>query len=97
MGFDAMQRAVVVGTPMAHLAGAVSEDKLPKTGVDVAYATEQIYCVDGVPRQNWLPPVLVKEPLADQTENGILMRGIAELKKHTSWPKRSLGDLQQPH
>ncbi len=60
VGFDAMQRAVVVGTPMAHLAGAVSDDKLPKTGVDVAYATERIYHVDGVPRQKWLPPVLIE-------------------------------------
>ena len=94
IGFDAMQRAVVVGTPMAHLAGAVSEDKLPKTGVDVAYATEQIYHVDGVPRQNWLPPVLVKEPLGGQIEDVILMRGIAELKESTPWPKRSLGELQ---
>ena len=96
VGFDAMQRAVVVGTPMAHLAGAVSDDKLPKTGVDIAYATEQIYHVDGVPRQNWLPPVLVKEPLEGQAEDVILMRGIAELKAHTPWPKRSLGDLHPP-
>ena len=96
VGFDAMQRAVVVGTPMAHLAGAVSDDKLPRTGVDVAYATEQIYHVDGVPRQDWLPPVLVKEPLAGQAEDAILMRGIAELEEHTPWPKRSLSDLQPP-
>ena len=83
LGFDAMQRAVVVGTPMAHLAGAVSDDKLPKTGVYVAYATEQIYHVDGVPRQNWLPPVLIKEPLGGQAGDVILTRGIAELKAHT--------------
>ncbi len=96
VGFDAMQRAVVVGTPMAHLAGAVSDDKLPKTGVDVAYATEQIYHVGGVPRQNWLPPVLVKESLAGQADDVVLMRGIAELKEHRPWPKRSLGDLHPP-
>ncbi len=96
IGFDAMQRAVVVGTPMAHLAGAVSDDKLPKTGVDVAYATEQIYHVDGVPRQSWLPPVLVREPLGNQVEDVVLVRGLAELKEHALWPKRSLGDLQLP-
>ena len=96
IGFDAMQRALVVGTPMAHLVGAVSDDKLPKTGGDVAYATEQIYHVSGVPRQSWLPPVLVKEPLGDQVEDVILMRGLAELKEHAPWPKRSLSDLQPP-
>ncbi len=96
VGFDAMQRAVVVGTPMAHLAGAVSDDKLPKTGGDVAYATEQIYHVDGVPRQNWLPPVLIKEPLGGQAGDVIVMRGIAELQKHTPWSKSGLGNLQPP-
>ncbi len=96
VGFDAMQRAVVVGTPMAHLAGAVSDDKLPKTGVDVAYATEQVSHVDGVPRQNWLPPVLVKEPVGGQAGDVVLARGIAELTKHTFWPKSSLGSLQPP-
>ena len=96
VGFDAMQRAVVVGTPMAHLAGAVSDDKLPKTGVDVAYATEQIYHVDGVPRQKWLPPVLIEEPLGVQAGDVILTRGIAELQKHTPWSKSGLGDLQPP-
>lgn len=75
IGFDAMRRAVVVGTPMAHLAEAVTDDKLPRTGVDVAYATEQIYHVNGTPRQNWLPPVLVSEPLDEAPGDVILARG----------------------
>lgn len=81
IGFDAMHRAVVVGTPMAHLAGAVSDDKLPRTGVDVAYATEQIYHVDGTPRQSWLPPVLVTEPQTSGGDDVILSRGLAALQK----------------
>ena len=82
IGFDAMHRAVVIGTPMAHLAGAVSDDKLPKTGVDVAYATEQIYHVDGTPRQSWFPPVLVSEPQTIGGGDVILSQGIAALQKH---------------
>lgn len=82
VGFDAMHRAVVVGTPMAHLAGAVSDDKLPRTGVDVAYATEQIYHVDGTPRQNWIPPVLVSEQQTNSGNDVILARGIAALHKN---------------
>ena len=58
IGLDAMQRAKVVGTPMAHLAGAVSDFKLPQTGIELAFATEQLYHVNGTPRQVWLPPVL---------------------------------------
>lgn len=82
IGFDAMQRAVVVGTPMAHLAGAVSDDKLPRTGVDVAYATEQLYHVDGTPRQDWLPPVLVPYVAANNDDSDpILMQGLLKFKK----------------
>lgn len=96
VGFNAMQRAVVVGTPMAHLAGAVSDDKLPKTGTNVAYATEQIYHVNGNPRQKWFPPVLVEEPVGSQAADVVLARGISELTKHTPWPKGSLGNLNPP-
>lgn len=82
IGFDAMRRAVVVGTPMAHLAGAVSDDKLPKTGVDVPYATEQIYHVNGTPRRDWLPPVLVSEPQKSSGGDVILSQGLAALQQH---------------
>ena len=78
IGFDAMHRATVVGTPMAHLAGAVSDDKLPRTGVDVAYATEQTFHVNGTPRQAWVPPVLVTEPVT-ATQDPILARAIGLL------------------
>lgn len=61
IGFDGMHRALVIGTPMAHLAGAVADFTLPKTGIDVAFADEQVYHIGGTPRQNWLPPVLVTE------------------------------------
>ncbi len=83
IGFGAMNRAVVVGTRMAGLAGAVSDEKLPKTGVDVAYATEQIYHVNGTPRQDWVPPVLVSEPFKTELGDPLLDRGLAELRRHS--------------
>ncbi len=83
IGLDAMQRARVVGTPMAHLAGAVSDFTLPRTGIDVAFATEQLYHVDGTPRQDWLPPVLVpdKAPGLDAAADPVMTRGMAELQQ----------------
>ena len=90
IGFDAMQRGVVVGTPMAHLAGAVSDDKLPKTGVDVAFATEQVFHVNGTPRQKWVPPILVKENDGAPGVDPILLRGLAELGKEPRWPDVTL-------
>ena len=80
IGLDAMKRATVVGTPMAHLAGAVSDFHLPKTGVDLAFATEQLYHPDGTPRHRWLPPILVAKA-ADGTDDPVMARGTAELTR----------------
>lgn len=79
IGFDAMHRAVVVGTAMAGLAGAVSDFRLPQTGIDVAFATEQLYHVNGTPRQDWVPPVLVEDAAAEKTDP-IMARGLSQLK-----------------
>lgn len=87
IGFDAMHRAAVVGTPMAHLAGAVSDFRLPQTGIDVAFATEQLYHVNGTPRQDWPPPVLVDSTAAGA--DPILARGLAELRNRIHSAKRS--------
>jgi len=78
IGFDAMSRAIVIGTPMAHLAGAVTDFHLPKTGVDVAFATEQLFHVNGTPRQDWLPPILVTAPVTKESDS-LLTRGLKEL------------------
>lgn len=83
IGFDVMRRAVVVGRPMAHLAGAVSEFRLPQTGINLAFPTEQLFHVNGTPRERWLPPVVVTQPDAGGTD-AILTRGLAELKKPRS-------------
>ncbi len=80
IGFDAMHRAAVVGTPMAHLAGAVSDFRLPRTQIDVAFATEKLYHVNGTPREDWLPPVLVTTPVT-VTNDPILARGLSKLRR----------------
>ncbi len=90
IGFDAMHRATVVGTAMAHLAGAVTDVPLTKTGIDIAFATEQIYHVNGTPRQSWLPPVLVQSE-GDEKDDAILKKGLEVLGRKTgqSDPKSS--------
>ena len=79
VGFDAMHRALVVGTPMAHLAGAVSDFHLPLTGIDIAFATEQLYHPNGTPRQEWIPPILVEDAATKDTDP-VMARGLSELK-----------------
>jgi C-terminal processing protease CtpA/Prc len=85
IGMDAMQRATVVGTPMAQLAGAVTDFHLTRTGIDIAFATEQLYHVNGTLRQEWLPPILVAEPAA-ATGDPVLTRGLAQLTQLLSSP-----------
>lgn len=84
IGMDALQRAAVVGTPMAQLAGAVSDFHLTRTGIDVAFATEQLYHVNGTPRQDWRAPILLPEPAA--AGDPILARGLAQLEQLLSSP-----------
>ena len=83
IGFDAMHRATVVGTPMAHLAGAVSDFTLTRTGIRLAFATEQLFHVNGTPRHAWFPPVLVSAP-ATPTKDPVFHTGRTLLLAKTS-------------
>jgi C-terminal processing protease CtpA/Prc len=80
IGLDAMQRAVVIGTQMAQLAGAVSDFHLAHSDIDVAFPTEQLYHLNGTLRQNWLPPVLVTDS-AGGADDPVLARGLAQLEQ----------------
>jgi carboxyl-terminal processing protease len=59
IGLDGMGRATVVGTRMAGLNGAVFDLELPHTGIRVSYAAEKLAHLDGTPREDFVPPVLV--------------------------------------
>jgi carboxyl-terminal processing protease len=59
VGFDALKRAIVVGTSMGRLNGSVEDVALDRTHVSVHIPEEQIYHVNGVPRHEWDPPILV--------------------------------------
>ena len=57
IGFAAVG-AVVQGTAMAGLQGAVEEVALGNTGVSVTFPTERLLTVDGVPREGFRPQPL---------------------------------------
>jgi carboxyl-terminal processing protease len=57
IGFDAMNRATVIGTPMAGLRGAVDNLELPQSHIRIFFPTEQVFHVNGTPRHEWVPPV----------------------------------------
>lgn len=66
VGFDGTQRARVIGSPMAGLAGGVEEFKLPESGITLRMPTYDLAHVDGTQRHEWVPPFPV---LADNGDD----------------------------
>ena len=54
--------ATLVGTPMAGLLGALYQTRLPNTGLVVRLPAEKLFDVQGVPREDTQPDVLVETP-----------------------------------
>jgi carboxyl-terminal processing protease len=63
IGFDAMNKGTVIGTKMAGLIGAIDGFKLTETHIGFQIPTEQLYHVNGTPRENYLPKVLTKNEI----------------------------------
>jgi carboxyl-terminal processing protease len=59
IGLDGMKRATIVGTRMAGLNGGVFNLELPETKIGVNYPGERLNHINGTPRENFAPPVLV--------------------------------------
>lgn len=59
IGLDGMKRATIVGTRMAGLNGGIFNLELPQTKIGVGYAGERLNHINGTPRENFVPRVLV--------------------------------------
>lgn len=59
LGLDGMKRATVIGTRMAGLNGGIFNLELPNTRIRVNYAGERLNHINGMPRENFVPPVSV--------------------------------------
>src|SRR5947209_19617 len=59
IGLDGMKRATIVGTRMAGLNGGIFNLELPHTKLGVSYAGEKLNHINGTPRENFVPPVMV--------------------------------------
>ena len=59
IGLDGMRRATIVGTQMAGLNGGIFPMQLTQTKIGVTYAGERLNHINGTPRENFVPPVLV--------------------------------------
>jgi C-terminal processing protease CtpA/Prc len=80
IGFDAMRRGTVIGTTMGQLAGAGGDLVLPRTGLAVTVPMEQLFHVNGTPRHEWAPKVIVAPVNRDTEGDPILTRARTFLK-----------------
>ena len=78
VGLHALGRATVVGTPMAGLAGGVESFTMPASEVSFQIPVGTIHTMDGTPREQWSPPVLVDLATASGVDP-ILDAGLAEI------------------
>lgn len=79
IGFDGMKRAKIVGTKMARLAGATETFTLPNTKIRFNFPTEKIFHINGQPREEFLPNILVE---TDNSRNDTILEiGIKELNR----------------
>jgi len=60
VGLAGMRRATVVGTRMAGLNGGIHDGQMPHSGIPYHFPAEQIYTLDGMPREQFRPAVLVE-------------------------------------
>jgi C-terminal processing protease CtpA/Prc len=80
IGFDAMKRARIVGTPMARLRGGTESFELPRTGIPVHLPTYRLYHVNGTPREDFVPTINVDLTRAATTGDPILESALAALR-----------------
>jgi carboxyl-terminal processing protease len=69
IGFDATIGSKIVGTPMAGLLGATTRVTLPRTGIGINVPTERLYDVNGKPREEFRPDVLVDVTRAESNQD----------------------------
>lgn len=84
IGLDGMDRATVVGTPMAGLRGATYTFTLPNTGISATVPGELLFHLDGTPRDEFVPPVTVDLVRERAVPDPVLNTGIAALRERAA-------------
>jgi C-terminal processing protease CtpA/Prc len=61
IGFDGMKRAKIVGDKMAGLLGAIYSFTMPETNIGFSIPAEKVFHVNGTPREEFMPGVIVTD------------------------------------
>ncbi|HET6768038.1 MAG TPA: S41 family peptidase [Chitinophagaceae bacterium] len=81
IGFDAVKRATIIGTPMAGLNGANYFFTMPGTGIGFSFPAEKLYHINGTPRENFRPTIQVNTAGTKNNEDIILQQALKHLNK----------------
>lgn len=71
IGFDAIG-ATTVGSGMAHLLGALSNETIEGSAAKVDIGTEQLFTVNGLPREAYRPQILLERAERDAANDPVL-------------------------
>ncbi len=75
IGFDAAASTITVGSPMAQLLGATYRIELPNSKIGVSVPAEQLYHVNGTPREAFNPEFLVANG-SPESGDAVLRAGV---------------------
>lgn len=81
IGLDGMRRAAVVGTRMAGLRGATYTSTLPNTGISFTVPGELLFHLDGMSREDFVPPISVELRGENPGTDAILRAGLEVLRQ----------------
>jgi len=84
IGFDALKRAAIIGTPMAGLNGAIYSFTMPHTGIGFSLPVEKLFHVNGTPREYYKPTIQIDLIKQKDKEDYILQEGLRHLNKELS-------------
>jgi C-terminal processing protease CtpA/Prc len=84
IGFDALKRAIILGSQMAGLNGAVYSFNMPNSNIGFALPSEKLFHVNGTPREKFKPGVLIDLLQPHSSNDLFLDEALAYLKKHTT-------------
>ena len=79
IGFDATDRGIIIGTPMAQLLGATYRIVLPRTGIGMSVPAERLYHVNGTAREAFQPRILVDVANAASTADPFIVAALRAL------------------
>ena len=83
VGFDALDRAEIVGTKMAGLNGSINGFQTINFKIPYSFPTEQLYNVNGTPREYFVPDIFIDLSQSEYIDlkDPVLNEGIKALDK----------------